>query len=255
MEQGKNILHMVQLANAPLGAQGRTLANETDSSHSISNGIVDEMTKTGRVVAYGNNSETIELSMYALRGDKGQNDVLNAIRKKIQLKIWKIDTVPDENGHYDVDFGYGIVESYEEAAGSEGFREVSTTVQIIGEMQSDKFESIPQEMIDYAAYGFELPGEKTGEFGGAQQDSVPVTNVSVTPPTVSVAKNATSQLSVVVTPPNASNTNVTFITSDASKATVSATGLVTGVAVGSATITVTSADGKRSATVAITVTA
>lgn len=164
MDQGKSILHLVQLATDPLGTAGLTIANETESSHSISNSIVDEMTKTGRVVAYGNNSETVELTMYGARGDAGQEATLNAIRKKVQLKIWKVNTEANENDKYDTDFGYGIVESYEESAGSEGFREISVTVQIIDEMKQGELDSLPQEMLDFARYGFEAPGEKTGEF-------------------------------------------------------------------------------------------
>ncbi|MNW17250.1 Bacterial Ig-like domain (group 2) [compost metagenome] len=62
-------------------------------------------------------------------------------------------------------------------------------------------------------------------------------------------------LEAEVTPIGASQT-VTWSTSDATKATVSETGLVTGVAVGSATITATSvADPTKIDTCAVTVTA
>ena len=170
MELGKNILHLVQLATTALGEAGLTVANETDSSHSISNSIVDETTKTGRIVGYGNNSETIDLTMYALRGDKGQEATLDAIRNKVQLKIWKVDTVPGTDTKYDADFGYGVVESYEESAGAEGFREISVTVQIIGEMKKGKLDDIPQALKDFAAYGFEKPGQKSGEYGTEQTE-------------------------------------------------------------------------------------
>lgn len=73
----------------------------------------------------------------------------------------------------------------------------------------------------------------------------------------SVKVGSTVQLSVAATPPKASNEAV-WSSADLSKATVSATGLVTGVAAGSATITATSAvpgAGKVKADKAITVTA
>lgn len=82
-----------------------------------------------------------------------------------------------------------------------------------------------------------------------------VTSVTVAPATASIAVAATTQLSSTVAPSGASSA-VTWTSSDATKAAVSATGLVTGVAVGTATITATSAsDNTKTDTSAITVTA
>ncbi|WP_313447097.1 phage tail tube protein [Pseudomonas sp.] len=82
-----------------------------------------------------------------------------------------------------------------------------------------------------------------------------VAAVDVTPATLSLAVGATGDLEVVVTPAGASQ-QVTWTSSDATKASVSATGLVKGIAVGSATITATSkADGTKTDTCAVTVTA
>lgn len=85
--------------------------------------------------------------------------------------------------------------------------------------------------------------------------SIVVTGVTVSPATASVKVGATVPLSATVAPANASNKNVTWSSSDQSKATVNASGVVTGVAVGSATITATTADGNKTATSAVTVTA
>lgn len=83
----------------------------------------------------------------------------------------------------------------------------------------------------------------------------PLESISVTPPTANVAVSATTQLTVAPTPGGATNTAVTWSTSDATKATVSPTGLVTGVAAGSVTITATSQDGGFTDTCVVTVTA
>jgi uncharacterized protein YjdB len=84
--------------------------------------------------------------------------------------------------------------------------------------------------------------------------NVPVTGVSVSPTTVSINSGGTSQLTATVSPSNASNKSVIWSSSNSAAATVSSTGLVTGVAVGAATITVTTVDGAKTATSAITVT-
>ena len=83
--------------------------------------------------------------------------------------------------------------------------------------------------------------------------NVPVTGVTIAPATVSVNVAGTSQLTATVAPANATNKNVTWSSSNTAIATVSSTGLVTGVALGSATITVTTVDQAKTATSVITV--
>lgn len=72
--------------------------------------------------------------------------------------------------------------------------------------------------------------------------------------TLTVA-SPTHQIVVTPTPGGASNTKCTFVSSDPTKATVSATGLVTRVANGTAVITATSEDGGFTDTKTITCTA
>ena len=82
-----------------------------------------------------------------------------------------------------------------------------------------------------------------------------VAAVDVTPATLSLAVGATGDLEVVVTPAGASQ-QVTWTSSAPTIASVSETGLVTALAVGTATITATSvADGTKTDTCAVTVTA
>jgi gliding motility-associated-like protein len=85
--------------------------------------------------------------------------------------------------------------------------------------------------------------------------TVAVTGVSVSPTTASIAAGLTQQLTAAVAPSNASNQNVTWSSSNTAVATVNAAGLVTAVAAGTATITVTTQDGAKTATCAVTVTA
>ncbi|MFP1749185.1 Ig-like domain-containing protein [Lonsdalea quercina] len=82
-----------------------------------------------------------------------------------------------------------------------------------------------------------------------------VTGVTVAPATASVVAGSTTQLAATVAPTDASNASVTWSTSNASAATVNSTGLVSGVAEGSAIITATTVDGGFTSTSTITVTA
>lgn len=84
----------------------------------------------------------------------------------------------------------------------------------------------------------------------------PVTGVTISPDSKALAVNETAQLKATVTPSNASNKNVKWLSSDISKAAVSGSGLVTAIAEGTVTITAMAADGSgRSASCRVKVTA
>lgn len=84
---------------------------------------------------------------------------------------------------------------------------------------------------------------------------VAVTGVTIAPKTASIAVGATQQLTPTIAPANATNKKVTYSSNKEAVATVNASGLVTAVAEGEATITVTTTDGSKTDTSVITVTA
>jgi hypothetical protein len=71
--------------------------------------------------------------------------------------------------------------------------------------------------------------------------------------TLTIAVGGSETLAETVTPANATNQNVTWSSSNSAVASVSEGGAVTGVAAGSATITVTTADGNKTAICTVTV--
>ena len=80
-----------------------------------------------------------------------------------------------------------------------------------------------------------------------------VTGISTSPATATKAAAETQQLTNTFTPADASNKDVTYASSDVTKATVSASGLITAVATGEATITVTSVEGGFTDTCVLTI--
>jgi len=94
-----------------------------------------------------------------------------------------------------------------------------------------------------------------GGSGGSSTPTYP-TSISLSATSSSISIGATTQLTVGYTPSDTNVKNVTYTSSSESIATVSNTGLVTGIAEGSATITATAeaASGTVSATTTITVT-
>ncbi len=85
--------------------------------------------------------------------------------------------------------------------------------------------------------------------------TVAVTGVNLSPASLSLVASATGTLTATLSPANATNQALAWSSSNTSIATVNSSGIVTGVAAGSATITVTTADGGKTASSAITVTA
>lgn len=87
----------------------------------------------------------------------------------------------------------------------------------------------------------------------ASPSVVRVTGVSVLPTTATIAVEGTVDLVATIAPANATDTAVTWSSSDSEKASVDQNGKVTGVANGDATITVTTHDGSFTASCAVTV--
>ena len=83
--------------------------------------------------------------------------------------------------------------------------------------------------------------------------TVAVTGVTVAPATLTLEVGQTGALTATVAPATATNKAVTWTSSAPAIATVDASGTVKGIATGTATITVKTADGGKTATCAVTV--
>ncbi|KLU70645.1 MAG: hypothetical protein RHS_3560 [Robinsoniella sp. RHS] len=91
------------------------------------------------------------------------------------------------------------------------------------------------------------------ETGQTVTDPTAVTGVRLTPEEVTLVEETTATLTAAVIPSNATNKNVTWSSSDEEVATV-VNGVVNALKPGNATITVTTADGNKTAQCAVTVT-
>lgn len=79
--------------------------------------------------------------------------------------------------------------------------------------------------------------------------------MSLSPSSATLAVGGTQQLTPTVLPSNATNKSVNYTSNNTGVATVNSSGLVTAVSAGAATITVTTVDGNKTITAAITVNA
>ena len=87
----------------------------------------------------------------------------------------------------------------------------------------------------------------------AEPSVVSVTGVSLNQTTATLIAGEALQLTATVAPADATNKNVTWSSSSPTVASVDATGKITALAAGTATITVTTEDGNKTATCAVTV--
>lgn len=107
-------------------------------------------------------------------------------------------------------------------------------------------------LILFAAFACAACGG-SGSGGGGVSGNVYVTSIALNKSATTIFVGNTEQLTATITPSNATNKNTSWTSSDSSTATVSSNGLVTAVALGVATITVTTADGGFKATCTVTV--
>lgn len=104
--------------------------------------------------------------------------------------------------------------------------------------------------------GYATPSSDTiNGYNGGSSDPVSVTGVSLEKNSTSIEVGGSEVLTATISPNNATNQSVSWTSSNNNIATVSSSGRVTGVAEGSATITVTTSDGGYTASCAVTVTA
>ena len=92
------------------------------------------------------------------------------------------------------------------------------------------------------------------QYTPSQPSTVTVTGVTLNHNTLSIVAGSTSQLTATIAPSNATNKAIIWSTSNSEVATVN-NGLITAVATGSATITVTTTDGSYTDTCTVTVSA
>lgn len=111
-----------------------------------------------------------------------------------------------------------------------------------GMMSADQFQTIVNT-------GFNVSSQEVTDNLGNKSCSVQaggavvsVSSVEITSGAPDILVGATHQITTTVLPANATNKNLIYISSDVTKATVNSTGLVTGIAVGTATVYVYSAE-------------
>lgn len=145
---------------------------------------------------------------------------------------------------------YGIVISYDESS--------NTITLLDGNSQP----SLGVGAVTHASPNWTMQGDSfflrannydsiNGSSASDDSPHISVSGVNLDQSSIFLSENGSTQLTATVFPANASNKSVTWHSSNTSVATVSSTGLVQSVGAGSATITVATADGGKTATCSV----
>lgn len=156
---GKDIIYLVQAIDATIGSDALVPGFQTEGTWGREKELVDEQTKSGRVVAPGGKSESFELTLYAADGDAGQLAIEEAYDNDQDIKVWRTNLQLNANGKHDARFAVAVIESLEMSEPTDGFVEMSVTLQVQGASQKGELAPLPADLIDAAQYAFETPGQ------------------------------------------------------------------------------------------------
>ncbi|MBP1080805.1 phage major tail protein, TP901-1 family [Bacillus capparidis] len=158
-QRGKDIIYLVQPINATVGSDALLPAFQTEGTWNREKELIDEQTKSGRAVAPGSKSENIDLTLFFENGDAGQNAIDDSYDNDQDIKVWRVNTKLNANGKHEARFSYAVIESIEMSEPTDGFVEMSTTLQIQNVSQKGEIDPLPSEVLEMAQYDFETPGE------------------------------------------------------------------------------------------------
>ncbi|WP_099974252.1 phage major tail protein, TP901-1 family [Lactobacillus terrae] len=162
--------------------------------------------------------------------------------------------------------GYNTEDDVSGDADAAATRSITITVDGTPKKGWTPLDQETQSLIDYIFAGTDVAASETDKGGGIDYDStvdganrvssseeIAVNGVSITPTSTDVEVGKAIKLTSTVSPANATNKKVTYKSSDTAKASVTSDGTVTGVAEGTAEITVTTDDGGKTAKSTVTV--
>ena len=201
-------------------------------------------------VAHYNNPG--EKKVYTVTVPKGTETVYVTYPADFEINIAAFCALFNANG--EVDWSYYAGSDYEYTVTENG--DGSHTLALPAAFLLEKGLYIAAEDNDnnyeyFNCFNF-VVGDNTKPGGGT--DKVAVTGVTLSHSELTVDRNGTAQLTAAVEPANAANQKVTWRSGAPAVATVNRSGLVTGVAEGTALITVTTDDGAFMAKCTVTVT-
>ncbi|MER2154784.1 MAG: phage major tail protein, TP901-1 family [Solibacillus sp.] len=159
----KSKILLVQVTDNVIGEPALIPGLQRDLEHAKTRSNTTEGSKMGSITQSGGLAETVSGSFLFKRGDEGQKELERAIDEAKEVKIWIIDPEANAEGTYDSKFGYAVMGDFTRSMPYEGVEEISVEMAVQIRSADGVFTALPEGLEGFAEYGFELPGEYTGD--------------------------------------------------------------------------------------------
>lgn len=193
-----------------------------------------------------------EKKVYTVTVPKGTETVYVTYPADFEINIAEYCALFNANGEVDWSYYAGSDYAYTVTENGDGSHTLALPAAFL--LERGLYIAAEDNDNDYEYFNcfYFVVGDNTKPGGGTGE--VAVTGVTLSHSELTVDRNGTAQLTAAVEPANAANQKVTWRSGAPAVATVDRKGLVTGVAEGTALITVTTADGAFMAKCTVTVT-
>ncbi|MEX5937138.1 phage tail protein [Mammaliicoccus sciuri] len=154
-----------------IGSEGYLVAELKEGEYNVSNELKEKPVAGKMDYDYSVTSEEYTFTNDKIPGDKGQEQFLTAIKKKEQIRVWRIEKKKYEEG-YKSEFAYTVVEEYGNSFDDEEDT-IEVTLKVKFNTAKGVFENLPASWLDPSAAApkveFEKPGEWDGKFEEREQ--------------------------------------------------------------------------------------
>lgn len=161
---------LMQPVDNKIGDAGLVFAGLQEGSHKFSNEVKEKPIGGKMDHDFGVSSEEIDISLDRIKGDPGQEQLIDAFRNKKQVKIWKgykqVVVNPETQAEeHDANFGYTIPEEIEDSFDDEGAT-LEATLKVKIETVPMKLPKLPDSILNPSSAAAAVEGELPGEYAG-----------------------------------------------------------------------------------------
>jgi len=156
------MLWQLQPSDAELKSKASKVVFRTDGSLKKSTSIGTADTMDGEVSSAGAKSEEASFTSYVVAKDPSIETMEHCYDKGISVKVWRSNLKDKDEDGYLTDFFYALIENFEQSESTGDKVELSVDLKIQGLSKRGRMD-IPTDVVDMALYGFEKPGEWTGD--------------------------------------------------------------------------------------------
>lgn len=158
----QSMLWQLQPSDAKVKDKASKVVFRTDGSlkKGISIGTADTM--DGEVSSAGAKSEEASFTSYVVPQDESIKTIEHCYDEGISVKVWRTNLKDKAVGGYQTDFFYALIENFEQSESTGDKVELSVDLKIQGQSKGGRID-IPEDVVNTALYGFEKPGEWSGD--------------------------------------------------------------------------------------------